>query len=179
MESSELLPIIIGALVSIITGAAGGFWAFYSQRSKVRADSLKVIEETNEIVYQRGRKEVEALGKSIDDMRHDLAEAEKQRRETVIAWEKERHELVQKWEMERLELSESLAKAKSDLLKMSHELAESYAEVETLRQTTETLRQTIEVVRQEAKRQVDRLQSEIKVLQEENTMLKAGRGKRF
>jgi uncharacterized protein (DUF3084 family) len=172
MESSELLPIIIGGLVSIITGAAGGFWAYYSQRSKVQADSLKVIEETNEIVYQRGRKEVEALGKSIDDMRHDLAEAEKQRRETVIAWEKERYELVQKWEKERLELSDSLAKAKSDLLKMSHELAESYAEIETLRQTIET-------VRQEAKRQVDRLQSEIKALQEENTMLKAGRGKRF
>lgn len=173
MESSELLPIIIGGLVSIVTGVAGGFWAFYSQREKVKADSLRVIEETNEIVYQRGRKEVEALGKSIDDMRHDLSEAEKQRREAVIAWEKERFELVAKWEKERLELSDSLAKAKSDLLKMSHELAESYAEIETLRQT-------IEVVRQEAKRQVDRLQSEIKALQEENTMLKSGnRGKRF
>ncbi len=134
MESSELLPIIIGGLVSIITGAAGGFWAFYSQRAKVKADSLKVIEETNEIVYQRGRKEVEALGKSIDDMRHDLAEAEKQRREAVITWEKERSELVAKWEKERLELSDSLNKAKSDLLKMSHELAESYAEIEKLRQ---------------------------------------------
>ena len=55
---------------------------------------------------------------------------------------------------------------------MSHELAESYTEINELRQT-------IEIVRQEAKRQVDHLQTEVKALQEENTRLKNGarRGK--
>lgn len=182
-QNTELWPLIIGGIVTIITSVAGAWFAAYSQRAKSKAeaeeirnkskiDADKAAEETNEIIYQRSKGEIKALDDSVNQLRLQLVSAETQRRESIDLWYKEKSELVKAWELERHELAKQLDKATADLAKMSHELAESYTEINELRQT-------IEVVRQEAKRQVDHLQAEIKQLQEENTRLRNGnkRGK--
>ncbi len=171
-QNTELWPLIIGGIVTIITSVAGAWFAAYSQRAESKIDADKAAEETNEIIYQRSRGEIKALDDSVNQLRTQLIAAETLRREAIDLWYKEKNELVRTWERERLELSKQLEKANEDLTKMSHELAESYTEINELRQT-------IEIVRQEAKRQVDHLQTEVKALQEENTRLKNGarRGK--
>lgn len=171
-QNTELWPLIIGGMVTIITSVAGAWFAAYSQRAKSKIDADKAAEETNEIIYQRSKVEIKALDESVNQLRTQLVSAEAQHRESIDLWYKEKSELVKSWEAERHEMAKQLDKATDDLAKMSHELAESYAEINELRQT-------IEVVRQEAKRQVDHLQAEIKALQEENTRLRNGnkRGK--
>lgn len=180
--NTEIWPIVIGALVTIITTISGAWIAARSQRIKLKAEAdaernksrieaEKAVHETQRSIYQLAKEDIESLNANVDRLREQLREAEKERTEAVDTWYRERQEMIRTWETERRELASQLDKATNDLAKMSQELAESYTEINELRQT-------IDVVRQEAKRQIDNLQSEVKALREENHRLKNGSGRR-